>query len=233
MSTGAADSSLGSGDVEGAAHSSRATPWGGTPTRKKPASSLGKPSWTRKPDVPPPCPKEKSLLGWGLEHRSPLSHPVDNPSSPWEISCLSPSWTVFTESWTARPRTHLEAGGAQPCSQPGDLPSTSKKKPLGFLIRILMAISTISESEGSVTLFRLSSYCMSPGSKRPEEDPAGCECLGEHRLPTRHLGGRRKLIWVALVGLNYAGCFGSPASLHLLSQALLRAPRCPFHRGGD
>lgn len=33
-----------------------------------------------------------------------------------------------------------------------------------------MAISTISESEGSVTLFLFSSYCMSPGSKRPEED---------------------------------------------------------------
>lgn len=47
------------------------------------------------------------------------------------------------------------------------LPSTSRKKPLGFFIRMLRATSTISESEGSVRLFLFNSYCMSPGSKRP------------------------------------------------------------------
>lgn len=36
-----------------------------------------------------------------------------------------------------------------------------------------MATSTISESEGSVTLFLFSSYCISPGSKRPGEDEDG------------------------------------------------------------
>lgn len=49
------------------------------------------------------------------------------------------------------------------------LPSTSKKKPLGFFIRIRRATSTISESEGSVRLLRFNSYCMSPGSKRPAD----------------------------------------------------------------
>lgn len=76
---------------------------------------------------------------------------------------------------------------------------------MGFLFRILMAISTISESEGSVALFLLSSYCMSPGSKRPEEEPGGCGCLGEQRLLTPDWGvkggGGWKQLWVALGGL--------------------------------
>ena len=91
-----------------------------------------------------------------------------------------------------------------------------------------MAISTISESEGSVTLFLLCSYCMSPGSKRPEEEPGGCGCLREQRLLTHDLGVKGG------GGVEAAlGGFGRAASVRLLSLAMVKGALCPFHRGGD
>ena len=88
-----------------------------------------------------------------------------------------------------------------------------------------MAISTISESEGSVTLFLLSSYCMSPGSKRPEKEPGGCECLREQRFLTHNLGvkggeGAEAALGVSC-SLTCARCSGRAASVHLLSLALV------------
>ena len=49
-------------------------------------------------------------------------------------------------------------------------PSTSKKKPLGFFCRSLMAFSVISAIDGSPAMSsaRLISYCMLDRSKRPE-----------------------------------------------------------------
>lgn len=66
----------GTSDYRGSAHPSRDRLWGGISKRKKPASSLRKPSWTGKPDVPSPRSKEKSLLGWKLQH-----HPFAPPLS--------------------------------------------------------------------------------------------------------------------------------------------------------
>lgn len=157
-----------------------------------------------KGSLPPPLlgslPRLLGLTGYPRAQRSTACwagsfNTTHNPSSPKGISPSPQKWAVVCESWNTPspdPKAPREVA-----PQPGALPSTSKKKPLGFLLRILTATSTISESDGSVVLFLFSSYCKSPGSKRPEEevdgefsrDPARGTprkepgCLREHSSP--------------------------------------------------
>lgn len=86
-----------------------------------------------------------------------------------------------------------------------------------------MATSTISEREGSVALFLFSSYCMSPGSKRPEEEVDGETSRPARRIPEEpeasqgaqvphtQLGGNvegRQLIRMALGTQSVPGALG-------------------------